>query len=757
MTAARAHLARVAPTFGVAARDLRLAGTGRVAGTRRYVRFQQTRAGLPVFAGQLVTVLDAAGACSRCPARRRHRRPSDAPTRTTSPPPPRPAPPVGPPRPGTAWTSGRCARPADPVAARPVAGRPAARPPVSGRCGGCRSGRPRARRRRPRARRRPDRPGRPAPARGRRPSTGWSATTCGTRTYRCKAGAYDRVEGGPAIGVAHADQAYDLTGTTAAWYAGTLGVDLTALIGSDLGDGRKLRSTTNYCPPGECPLDNAFWSGDQMVYGAGYTSADDVVAHELTHGVTQHTAGLVYWYQSGAINESMSDVLGELADQADGVGTTARRCGGGSARTCRPTTAASPATWPTRRASTSRTPPRSPLYDLALDYDDNGGVHTNSGVRNKAAYLITDGTAAEPDGAFAGRAFAGIGTARAATLYWATLQMLTPGSDFQDLSLALAQSCSNLAFSPDECATVSQAVEATGLNRGLGPSEPRRVVARGGPSEALLSWAAPAAAGSAPLTSYAIAISPPRSGNDDLATVDPSADGWVVTGLSQGVDYTFRVFAVSPDGTSPSVTRRLTGSAVTLHAPSSVLWSRPGGRLGTAGQPGRHRAGRAPGLPGPPRRRHLGLRRGGLGHHPRRRRLLVRLGGAAQRAVVRALPGHRHRDRHPRLAARPRRTAAGDRRGRRLAARRPAARAQRHRATGPERGRPAPAARRRRRLDHGRPRRLRDGRGRCPGGCRARGRPTSGSASPAAPRPASPPASAGSSTSTPADPLVPFA
>ena len=136
---------------------------------------------------------------------------------------------------------------------------------------------------------------------------------------------YERAEGGPATGVLDVDRAYDLTGATADWFAGTLGVDLTALIGSDLGDGRKLRSTTNYCPPGECPLDNAFWSGDQMVYGAGYTSADDVVAHELAHGVIQHTAGLVYWYQSGAINESMSDVFGELVDLADGTGSDGPR------------------------------------------------------------------------------------------------------------------------------------------------------------------------------------------------------------------------------------------------------------------------------------------------------------------------------------------------------------------------------------------------------------------------------------------------
>ena len=67
---------------------------------------------------------------------------------------------------------------------------------------------------------------------------------------------------------------------------------------------------------------NAFWNGSQMVYGdaAGFPLADDVVAHELTHGVTQDTSNLFYYYQSGAINESFSDVWGELVDLVNGKG-----------------------------------------------------------------------------------------------------------------------------------------------------------------------------------------------------------------------------------------------------------------------------------------------------------------------------------------------------------------------------------------------------------------------------------------------------
>ena len=70
--------------------------------------------------------------------------------------------------------------------------------------------------------------------------------------------------------------------------------------------------------------ENAFWNGVQMVYGDGggqlfnpgaFTRALDVIAHELTHGVTQYTAGLEYSRQPGALNESFSDVFGVLAKQ----------------------------------------------------------------------------------------------------------------------------------------------------------------------------------------------------------------------------------------------------------------------------------------------------------------------------------------------------------------------------------------------------------------------------------------------------------
>ncbi|MFN2138388.1 MAG: M4 family metallopeptidase, partial [Candidatus Promineifilaceae bacterium] len=88
--------------------------------------------------------------------------------------------------------------------------------------------------------------------------------------------------------------------------------------------GMPIVSTVHY----RIGYDNAFWNGRQMVYGDGdedlppaqrlfnrFTSALDVIGHELTHGVTQYDSGLLYNGQSGALNESLSDVFGVLVKQ----------------------------------------------------------------------------------------------------------------------------------------------------------------------------------------------------------------------------------------------------------------------------------------------------------------------------------------------------------------------------------------------------------------------------------------------------------
>src|SRR4030095_5359354 len=83
-------------------------------------------------------------------------------------------------------------------------------------------------------------------------------------------------------------------------------------------DGLALNGTVHF---GE-KYDNAFWDGKRMVFGDGeaelfnrFTISLDVIGHELTHGVTEDEAQLIYFYQSGALNESVSDVFGSLVKQ----------------------------------------------------------------------------------------------------------------------------------------------------------------------------------------------------------------------------------------------------------------------------------------------------------------------------------------------------------------------------------------------------------------------------------------------------------
>ncbi|HEY6737706.1 MAG TPA: M4 family peptidase, partial [Actinopolymorphaceae bacterium] len=122
---------------------------------------------------------------------------------------------------------------------------------------------------------------------------------------------YTRVEGKSATGQEDVDAAYDNFGKAAQWYASYVDLDLTEFISdAEAPGGKALRASVRVCASqvqSDCPLNNAFWSDatKQMYFGDDYTYLD-VVGHELTHGVTSHTSGLEYIYQSGALNESMS-------------------------------------------------------------------------------------------------------------------------------------------------------------------------------------------------------------------------------------------------------------------------------------------------------------------------------------------------------------------------------------------------------------------------------------------------------------------
>ena len=263
-----------------------------------------------------------------------------------------------------------------------------------------------------------------------------------------------RTEGGGSSGVADVNYAYDYTGHTYDFYFATHGRD------SIDNAGLPLTSTVRYCDPlHSCPYANAFWNGTQMVFGQGYAAADDVVAHELTHGVTEYESGLLYYRQSGAINEAFSDIWGEFIDLTNGAGNDAPAvrwlCGEDLS------------------IGAIRSLSNPPLYGLPdkmsspnywCSAGDYGGVHTNMGVGSKAAYLMVDG------GAFNGKTVTGIGIPKTATIWYEVqTHLMTSGGDYEDLYYALQQACVNKigtnGITSGDCAQVKNAIDAVEMDQ----------------------------------------------------------------------------------------------------------------------------------------------------------------------------------------------------------------------------------------------------------------------------------------------------
>ncbi|MEU6620453.1 M4 family metallopeptidase [Streptomyces litmocidini] len=148
--------------------------------------------------------------------------------------------------------------------------------------------------------------------------------------------------------------------------------------------------------------DNAFWNGEQMVFGDGdgelfldFTLPVDVIGHELAHGFTQHTADLAYYGQSGALNESVSDVFGSLVKQY-ALGQTAAQAdwliGAGLLG---PAVDNGVALRSMKEPGTAydddvlgKDPQPATMADYVRTSSDNGGVHINSGIPNHAFYLL---------------------------------------------------------------------------------------------------------------------------------------------------------------------------------------------------------------------------------------------------------------------------------------------------------------------------------------------------------------------------------
>lgn len=203
-----------------------------------------------------------------------------------------------------------------------------------------------------------------------------------------------RSEGEPPHRDATVNEAYDGLGLTHALF---WAVYSRASID---GAGLPLEATVHY---GNA-YDNAFWDGSRMVFGdgdgqvfAGFTRSLSVIGHELTHGFIQYTANLVYSGQSGALNESVSDVFGALVEQhslGQNVSEASWLIGEGIFTDDVQGTALRSLKAPGTAYDDDvlgKDPQPGHMNDFVETDDDYGGVHINSGIPNRAFYLAAAG------------------------------------------------------------------------------------------------------------------------------------------------------------------------------------------------------------------------------------------------------------------------------------------------------------------------------------------------------------------------------
>ncbi len=215
------------------------------------------------------------------------------------------------------------------------------------------------------------------------------------------------------------------------------------------GAGASMR-TVNNTPAIFCP--NASWNGISTNYCTNVTG-DDTVAHEWGHAYTEHTSNLIYAWQSGALNESYSDIWGEVVDLLNGRGTDAPD-GPRSAGSCSVFGIGLPSVDNSYRWLQGEDAPAfggairdmwnptcygNPGKVTDAEYECTGDVHHNSGVPNHAFALMVDG------GTYNGQTIAPLGLTKAAHIHWyAQANILTLISDFAAQADALLAACTAL-------------------------------------------------------------------------------------------------------------------------------------------------------------------------------------------------------------------------------------------------------------------------------------------------------------------------
>ena len=263
-----------------------------------------------------------------------------------------------------------------------------------------------------------------------------------------------RSEGDPATGDTDVDAVYDFAGAVRRFYKEQLKRDsidnlkMNLILSVHFGSG----------------FMNAFWDGDEMTFGDGdgtiftsFARSLDVTAHELAHGVTQYTANLDYHSQSGALNEHFSDVIGsavtQLVEKQDagkadwliGNEIMGPSLFGESLRSMR-----SPGT-AYDNPLLGQDPQPAHMSNYYAGPADNQGVHINSGIPNRAFYLVA----------------ITIGTLKATKLWYHALQNLWSTANFADAVDVIVESARILTKTGEVPLGTTQAVRLAFREVGL--------------------------------------------------------------------------------------------------------------------------------------------------------------------------------------------------------------------------------------------------------------------------------------------------
>ena len=212
--------------------------------------------------------------------------------------------------------------------------------------------------------------------------------------------------------------------------------------------------------------DNAFWDGTAMNYGKRLGSQNgvtgiDVTGHELTHGITQNTSSLVYQNETGAMNESMSDIMGKSVQFWAKPSDIDWRL-------------SNDMNWFIRDMSNPNAYQQPDTYNgtyWVTGSSDNGGVHTNSGVGNFMYYLLVSGGSGANDNGDAYNV-QGIGLTKAQQIIYRTETVyLTSTSQYEDWREACINAATDLyGATSNETAQVKNAWHAVGIGEASGGS-----------------------------------------------------------------------------------------------------------------------------------------------------------------------------------------------------------------------------------------------------------------------------------------------